>query len=750
MAGGGSGGGSLYVNGFSGGQFPPKDTIREIRINQNPYSVQYPELGYGRVEIFTKPGGDKLHGDFFSAGSTKSFNALNPYTGNEPPYFLTFNRGDLNGPLGKKTSFFVSGRRIDQHSNAVVNAFNPDGTALSEAVPAPNTNSNYSVRIDRQASKNNTFIGRYEYTSEVANNSGVGLLVLPSEGSTNDTSTHTLQLSNTELIGQNVVSETRFQYLRTHATQTPNSSAPTIVVQGAFNGGGSPSQGLDDAGNQFEFQEYLSVVQGNHFLRLGARYILLKEVNTSTANYNGAYTFANLQAYQAGTPELFSLTAGQPSASLLTGTLGAYAEDEWKVRKNVTLTFGLRLESQSAVPDHLDPAPRAGFNWAVGQTDKHGPVVVLRGGAGIFYSRFAATNLLTSVRQNGTSQQAYNITNPTFYPTIPSTDQLTGVAPTPYKVSPDLRTSAENIASLEVERPLGKFGQIAASYYAVRGVHQYNSANINAPLANGARPLGGNGDIYQFQSAGIEKAQSLVVNANLQFGKRGSFFTSYTARRQNSDTLGATSFPSQPYDVSADYGPSGLGMQPVGQRLFAGGNLNLPFGFNLNAFTGVFSRSRFNITTGSDRNADTQFNDRPAFATAPGASSLLYRTAFGTFDANPQPGEAIIPYNYALGPRVAFVGAELGHEFHFGPRAEPPPPPPGSTPKPGQPPAKGTPKYTWNLALDAENLTNTNNAGTPVGVLTSPFFGRSLSTDPSFGWLSAANRLVLLTTSFRF
>ena len=119
------GSGQIYVDGFSGGRFPPKDSIREIRINQNPFSPQYEDLGYGRIEILTKPGSNKLHGDFFSSGSTKSFNSLNPYTGSEPPYFLLFSRGDVNGPIGRKTSFFLSGDRSDQHNNVVVNAFNP-------------------------------------------------------------------------------------------------------------------------------------------------------------------------------------------------------------------------------------------------------------------------------------------------------------------------------------------------------------------------------------------------------------------------------------------------------------------------------------------------------------------------------------------------------------------------------------------------------------------------------------------------
>ena len=750
MSGGsGAGGGTVYVDGFSGGRFPPKDTIREIRINQDPFSAQYADLGLGRIEIFTKPGTDKLHGDFMSSASTKAFNSLNPYTGAEPPYYLLFERGDVNGPLGKKTSFFVSGQGSDQQNNAVVNAFNPDGSRLSLAVPAPQTEYTFATRIDRQVNANNTLVGRYEYSATTSSNTGVGLLVLPSEGTRNSTNVQTLQLGNTQLIGPKIVSETRFQYLRTRLGQTPNSTAPTLVVQGAFNAGGSATQSTHDSQDQFEFQEYLSFSQGNHFLRLGARYRLLHEANSSTANYNGQFTFPTLAAYQAGTPSLFSLTTGQTSASLLTGDLGAYAEDEWKVRKNLTVTLGLRLESQSAIPDHLDPAPRAGFAWLIGQSDKHAPILTLRANAGVFYDRFAPGNILTSIRQNGLSQQAFLITNPTFFPTIPNPAQLAGTAPTPYRVSPNLRVTSENIASVSAERSLGKVGSVTVSYYAVRGVHEYNSENINAPLSNGLRPLGGTNDIYRFASNGIEKAQSLTINTNLQPTKRLSLFAFYTARRQNDDTFGATSFPSQPHDVSADYGPSGLGMQPVGQRLFADATMKLPFGLSADAFVGAFSRSRFNITTGTDRNNDTQFNDRPAFATNPGPASVIYNTAYGNFDANPQPGEAIIPYNYGLAPRMVFMAAEVNREFKFGPRPEAPAPPPGAL-KPGEKAPLADPRYSLTFSFDSVNTLNSTNPGPPVGVLGSPFFGHSISTNNLFGLTSAANRIIFLHSSFRF
>ncbi|WP_263383971.1 TonB-dependent receptor [Granulicella arctica] len=749
--GGGEGGGSIYVDGFSGGRFPPKDTIREIRINQNPFSSQYEDLGYGRVEIFTKPGSDKVHGNFSSSGSTKAFNSLNPYTGEQPPYYLLFSRGDVSGPLGKKTSAFLSGMRDDQQNNAVVNAFNPDGSQLSIAVSAPTTDTTAGLRIDRQLNTKNTLVSRYEYSKSDATNSGVGLLVLPSEGINTSTTVQTFQIGNTQLVGPKIVSETRFQYLRTRLSQTPASTAPTIVVQGAFNGGGAPTQASQDSQDQFEFQEYLSFSFGNHFLRTGARYRLLHETNISTANFNGQYTFPTLAAYQAGTPSLFSLTAGKANAELTTGDLGAYAEDEWKIRKNITAVFGLRLESQTAIPDHFNPAPRAGITWAVGQTEKHPALFTIRGSAGIFYQRFAPGNILTSIRQNGISQQAFLINNPSFYPNIPSVAQLSGVAPTPYSISPHLRVASENIASLSIERSLGKdgkLGSVNATYYAVRGVHQYNSENVNAAISgSGARPLGGSSDVYQFASDGIEKAQSLNLNTNLQLTKRLSVFAFYSARRDTADTSGAASFPSQPYNVSADYGPSGLGFRPVGQRLFADADVKLPFNFSSEMFLAASSHSRFDITTGTDRNNDTQFNDRPAFATNPGPTSILYATPFGTFDANPQPGEAIIPHNYGIAPRLLFLAMGVSRQVKFGPR----PAEPATTVKAGQPaPARPDPAYNLSFGFDAVNVLNTTNGGTPIGVLSSPFFGRSISTNNLFGLTSAANRIILLHTSFRF
>src|SRR5215467_3825852 len=75
----GPNGGQIYIDGFTGGQLPPKSSIREIRINQNPFSAQYDRMGFGRIEILTKPGTDKLHGQFFFNDNHALFGARNPF-----------------------------------------------------------------------------------------------------------------------------------------------------------------------------------------------------------------------------------------------------------------------------------------------------------------------------------------------------------------------------------------------------------------------------------------------------------------------------------------------------------------------------------------------------------------------------------------------------------------------------------------------------------------------------------------------
>ena len=109
----GPNGGQIYVDGFTAGQLPPKSAIREIRINQNPFSAEYDKLGYGRIEIFTKPGTDKYHGQFMMNGNSSAFNSLNPFVTETPGYYSEIFNGNISGPISKKASFFFTLQQRD-------------------------------------------------------------------------------------------------------------------------------------------------------------------------------------------------------------------------------------------------------------------------------------------------------------------------------------------------------------------------------------------------------------------------------------------------------------------------------------------------------------------------------------------------------------------------------------------------------------------------------------------------------------
>ncbi len=763
----------ILVDGFSGGKIPPKNTIRQVRINQNPYSAQYPGYGVNRIEIATKPGGGQFHGSVQGQGYDGAFNAGNPYSGAQPPYYQYRLDAQLSGPLGKRASFFAGGFFHDMENNAAVDAIDPVTFApLSEAVRAPDRSHVVYGRIDRQNTTNNTATLRYEFTGEKIANGGVGVLVLPSEGYDSLNESQTLQLTDSQTVSAQVMQEARFQYVRTRAGQYPAMNAPTLIVEGTFNGGGSSGGTAHDNQDRYEFQDLVSLDLGKHFVRTGAQGALLRDANESTANYNQTFTFSDLTSYRStlrgetiqqiqaadpGATTQYTVTQGQAGATVLTGWLGAYAEDEWKAARNLTLNYGLRYESQMAIPDHADWAPRAGFAWGAGQRAKKSPVAVVRGGFGIFYERFAVANLLASVRQNGVSQQSYFLENPAICPASPanSTDPvylcqtLTAQAPTTYRVSPRLRSEYAMYWSLEVDRTFGRVGSISVNYVGEREVHDFLSRNVNAPLpgtydaanpASAKYPLGSSQAVYQFASDGIAKGQQVTVLASLRPNAKSRLYARYWFQQENGDTSGATNFPSNEYDLGADYGRATDNHR---HRLYAGGSYELPLGVSLNPTLVVGSGAPFNITTGTDLNGDTIYNDRPAFATDLSRPSVV-QTAFGNFDAEPIAGQKIVPRNYAMGPGYAVLFASASRTFGIGPKKSLPA-------TAGRPGAKSDAPYSLRVGVEAQNVLNHVDRGLPVGVLDSPLFGKSISLNPMFNAANqAANRVVTLTTTFSF
>src|SRR5258706_10336941 len=233
----GPNGGQLYIDGFTGAQLPPKSSIREIRVNQNPFSAEYDKLGYGRIEILTKPGTDQFHGQLYFSGTSSAFNSKSPFVQTQPGYETTQFSGNVGGPLSKKASFFFNLERRDINDSSVIDAktldsnFNP--VTFSEAIANPRRRTNLSPRLDYQLGTNNTLTARYQFFRESETNGGVGQLSLPSQGYNVPNTDPTLQSSDSQIFGARIFNETRVQYIRDRDNQNAQSPLPPLGVPGA-------------------------------------------------------------------------------------------------------------------------------------------------------------------------------------------------------------------------------------------------------------------------------------------------------------------------------------------------------------------------------------------------------------------------------------------------------------------------------------------------------------------------------------
>jgi len=778
----GPNGGQLYIDGFTGGQLPPKSSIREIRINQNPFSAEYDKLGYGRIEIFTKPGTDKYHGQFSVEGNSSAMNSRNPFLGTaaQQPYDSVIYMGNIGGPINKKASFFFNIQRRNIDEIAVVNAPVLD---LSESVPNPRTRTNIGPRIDYQVTPNNSLTARYQFYRDTQQNAGVGGTVLPEAGYDTSSTEHTVQITDTQILGAKALNETRFQYLRDNSGQTPLSTAIGIKVLGDFTRGGSGSGTQTDRQDHYELQNYTSISQGKHFVKFGGRLRAIHELNVSSAGFNGTYTFTSFPNFTNGMPSQYSVNAtpsGTPANVPVTMVdAGLYVQDDWKVRPNFTLSGGLRFETQNAIHDHADWAPRLGFAWGIGGGGKSAPKTVLRGGFGLFYDRFAQDLILNADRLNGVTEQQYIVTGPT-YPTPPPVNTLPPTTQSIYQINSQLHAPYIMQTAFSLERQVTKIANVTVSYLNARGVHQFLSLNVNAPppgtpYSSGPLPDPAAGPIYQYVSDGKFRQNQLITNFNIRAGAKLSLFGYYALNYANSDASGASSFPSNQYDLAADYGRASFDMR---HRVFMGGTIGLPHGFRLSPFMIFNSGSPYNVTVGQDLSHDSLFNDRPAFGTNPPGSCPFPTAAACVHYVIPPSAYTPIPIDYRTGPNHFTLNLRLAKSFGFGPevggksgaQADHGQGGGGGGPRGGggggggggfgRGPGGGgfgggggpasTRRYSLTFSVNARNVLNKVNAATPVGVLSSPNFGQSIALAGGPFSSAAANRKIELQAMFSF
>jgi hypothetical protein len=719
----GPNGGEVYIDGFTGGQLPPKSSIREIRVNQNPFSAEYDRLGYGRIEIFTKPGTDKLHGDFQVNGNDSAFNSQSPLLINqtEPPYYSWFLRGSVGGPISKNASYFVSAFGRKQLNESILEAIDPAsialntdgeavGTSIDEAFGNPSTRLDISPRLDLQLGQANTLTVRWEYNLSKSNNGGLGTYGLPSTAINTNSQENTLQVSDSLVISKNLVDDIRFQYRRIRDTTSPVSSLPDYGISEAFTAGGSGSQYVQDHQNDFELQDYFSGAEGAHALSFGARLRAFQDVNYTTGGSNGSYTFTSLDNFltcyeptyttspapSTCSPYQYSWTKiNNAVARAVPFDAALFYQDDWKVSPRFTFSYGVRWESQNWIGDKDDWAPRMTVAYALGKASAHQqPKTVVRAGYGWFYQRFSVANgfgsqtpyIINTIHENGVNEQQFiqdssSGQNIPFYQWVvnPITSSTPGSkAPTYYSIQPSMHAAIDMEAAAGVDRQLAKTLTGNVTYVYSQGIHQYFTDNLSAA---GAFPLEDalnneypdtqitppNTNNLQYQSGGFYREHQVMATVRATY-RRFSFFANYSYSHAMGDTSGVGSVPSVSSYPGLDYGRTTF---DIANRFMLFGNFMLPWQISLSPMVVVNSGTPYNITAGPDLTGNNQLNGRPTYASSCTESGAV-QTQFGCLDTTPylNPGEKIIPYGIGTGPDNVAMNLRVSKVIGIGPKVE--------------------------------------------------------------------------------
>ncbi|HEY7334359.1 MAG TPA: carboxypeptidase regulatory-like domain-containing protein [Bryobacteraceae bacterium] len=432
----GPNGGQIYIDGFSNGQLPPKENIREIRINSNPFSSEYDRPGFGRIEIFTKPGTDKFRGNALVNFNDSIFNSRNPFSNTaRPNYTQRQAQTNFTGPLTKKSSFnmefdyrkqdmvsLIQAKDPFQLGNSFSQIFTPGflGTSLYSFYPDYSTRYSVGPRIDYQLTKNITLSGRYTFQHVDSPNSGLGGFGLPPPYSTaelhNSSYQSTAQLTETQVIGARAVNESRFQYHHTGNTSVGTSIDPQINVSQAFYLGGAAALLTYNHQSNYEFQNNTSLTRNKHFIKFGVRIRGVDQTSYSPSNYSGTYSFGGIscskldnpvanplcaanpgglisgfQSYAATQlglsqgmtmaqirsaygvgPTQYSVAGGQPLVSVSQIDAAPFIQDDWRVIPSMTLSLGMRYEVQNNIGNKNAWAPRIGLAWGLGGGQNRG------------------------------------------------------------------------------------------------------------------------------------------------------------------------------------------------------------------------------------------------------------------------------------------------------------------------------------------------------------------------------------------
>ena len=701
-------GATIRVDGFRGGRLPPKEQIRSIRISRDPFAAENHGSGMVHIDIVTQPGIGPMRGGLnfnFADDALNARTATQPTKGDMRNQMFGFN---LSGTIvPQKTSFSLSANASDNFRGAEINARTLDGP-VAGTFRQPNQSYSFNGRIDHAISKAHTVRANL-MANKGEMQGGVGGFALQQQATETEMQGATLRVSDTGPWGKSFMNETRLQVSFNSSDSRSAFEGQTIRVLDEFTGGGSQTRGGRDT-TSLEFASNLDYAKGKHSVRVG--FLLEGQWVTSDqqSNYLGTFTFANLADYAAGRPLQYSIRTGNPLIDYSQWQAGVFAQDDWRARPNLTVSFGVRQEMQQNLDDKLNLSPRFGLTWSPFKSGK----TTVRGSLGVF-NDWLESSVVEQVMQIDGERLAETIIRNPGYPDPFSGGTLQqALPPGKYVFGDDLSMPWSVRASLGLQQQLTQTMGGGVIYSYMRGYDRFRGLNVNAPV-NGVRPDPLFGNITQVESTGGAITHSVNVNASYTIpAKRTFIFANYMLNHMENDSNGPFSLPADSYNLAAEWGPAaGVSRHQVNASL----NTVLLGRFNVGLNAGWRSGVPYNITTGRDDNGDTVLQDRPAGVgrnSATGDSiftmggNFSYSIGFGRRGAEGGPGGTTVIMRD--GAAVPAVGG--GQQVVM---------------MGGGPVGPNASRYTMNIFLSANNLLNTVNWQGYSGVMTSSNFGKPTS-----------------------
>ena len=591
-------GAQIFVNGFRGGRLPPKDQIQQIRFHTNSFSAEYHEAGMIRVEVITKPGLGGWRGHTNFGFRDESLNATNAFATEKGPEQMRRYMINFQGPIAAgKTGLSISFDGNNSYESRTIVAQSPAGEPVNGLAVSPTNAMNFTARVEQQLNANGQLQAEYTRRDNDRSNLGVGDFDLPERAYAVENSTDIFRLRSTNVIGKKVFTETRFALIDSVLATDPASREPTIRVNDAFNAGGAGQMGERSA-RELEFAQNFDFTVGRrHSFRVGTLVEAGWWDSNQRTNAFGTYTFASLDAFNAGTPSTYTIRVGDPVVEYSQVRAGWFIQDDFRPSRNLQLSLGLRHELQTQVASRWNLAPRAAFTWNATRT------ATVRGGYGIFYDWYDSAVYEQTIRVDGEHQVDVIVRNPTFPVLEGGGDRL----PASIIRSSALDQPIIHQASIGFEKPLAPWADFRTDYMMTRGFSTLRSVNVNAPV-DGLRPEPAYGNISEIQSSGERAMDRFTLALNARYIPRrilGMVMYQLASVRNYADS--PTMLPADSTNPDADWGPAA---QDVRHRLFFNFNTPLGRGVRMGLNAQGSSALPYNITTGYDTNGDSVFNDR--------------------------------------------------------------------------------------------------------------------------------------------